>query len=68
MKVKTNLSPSELLVAGEGLKNLAKGQRERPLPLENNAEKELIRRVDSVFNTMAESFQSEISAILLDEE
>lgn len=67
MKVKTNLSPRELEAVGKGLTKLAKSQRERPFPTENNAERELLRRTNHAFDVMLESLQSEIADILLDD-
>lgn len=65
MKVKTNLTPTELRKVGLGLKKLADNQ-ENEIELENPAEKELIRRVDSLFDVAVNSLQEEVSRILLD--
>lgn len=68
MKVKTNLKPSELRKVGAGLQKLATQQQKNEIQLENPAEKELIRRVESVFDTAVNSLQSEVARILLDKE
>jgi hypothetical protein len=66
MKVRTNLRPEELALVGEGLKKLAKSQVEGKdeIVLENNAEEELVRRSDHLFDTMLNSLQDEVSNIL----
>lgn len=68
MKVRTNLSPDQLEHVADKLQTLAKSQRSASLPLENPAEKELIRRAEHVFDVMLESLQREVSRILLDKE
>jgi hypothetical protein len=68
MKIRTNLKPSELKRVGAGLQKLAEAQSTDEIELENPAEKEIIRRVNAVFDTMANSLQSEIANILLDKE
>jgi hypothetical protein len=68
VKVRTNLTPTELEHIGEKLQTLAKGQRDGSLSLENTAEKELVRRADHLFDTLLESLQSEIARVLLDKE
>ena len=66
MKVRTNLRPEELELVGEGLKKLAKSQTEGKdeIVLENNAEEELARKSDHLFDTMLNSLQDEVSNIL----
>ncbi len=64
MKVKTNLSPSELEHVGEKLVDLAKGQQETSYNAENSAEKELIRKFDHTFTVMLESLRDEFSRVL----
>jgi hypothetical protein len=68
MKVNTNLSPNELRKVGAGLQKLADKQQANEIVLENQAEKEVIRRVDAIFDTAVNSLQSEVSRILLDKE
>lgn len=68
MKVRTNLKPSELKRVGEGLQRLADKQTRDEIELENPAEKELIRQVDSIFDIMINSLQSEVARVLLDKE
>jgi hypothetical protein len=68
MKIRTNLKPSELKRVGAGLQRLADTQVKDEIQLENPAEKELIRQVESVFDVMANSLQSEVARILLDKE
>lgn len=67
MKVKTNLSATELNKVGQGLIKLSKSQQNE-IELENPAERELIRRVEAVFDTAVNSLQDEVSRILLDKE
>jgi len=67
MKVKTNLSPSQLRKVGAGLQKLADKQQNE-IELENPAEKELIRQVEAVFDTAINSLQKEVARILLDKE
>ena len=68
MKVKTNLTPDELEHVGDKLKMLAENQRVSSLPLENPAEKELMRRAEHVFDVMLENLQQEVSRVLLDKD
>lgn len=68
MKVRTNLKPSELRRVGVGLQKLAAAQQKNEIQLENPAEKELIRRVEAVFDTAMNSLQDEVARILLDKE
>jgi len=65
MKLRTNLTPKELNHVGEKLCTLAKSQRNKALPLENPAERELLRKAGYLFDTMLESLQSEIARVLL---
>ena len=67
MKVKTNLTAAELNKVGNGLIRLAKSQQTE-IELENPAERELIRRVEAVFDVAVNSLQDEVSRILLDKE
>jgi len=64
LKVTTNYSPHELETVSTGLRQLAKSQR-TALMTENNAEKELLRRSDSLLSQMLESLQGEYRNILL---
>lgn len=67
MKVRTNLSPNQLQHVANKLETLAKSQTSiKSLPLENNAEKELVRRADHSMDVMLENFQKEVSRILLE--
>lgn len=65
MKVRTNLSPGQLQHVAKKLETLAKSQTKKSLPLENPAEKELMRRADHSMDVMLENFQKEVSNILL---
>jgi len=67
MKVKTNLTSTELDKVGHGLIKLAKSQQSE-IELENPAERELIRRAEALFDTAVNSLQDEVSRILLDKE
>lgn len=67
MKVKTNLTPTELNKVGMGLLKLAKSQQTE-IQLENPAERELIRRTESIFDLAVNNLQDEVSRILLDKE
>lgn len=67
MKVKTNLTPNELDYIGNKLQELAKSQQGHSLTLENDAERELLRKASYLFDFMLESLQKEVSNILLDE-
>jgi hypothetical protein len=64
MKVRTNLSPSELHKVGTGLQVLAKKQQPSEIVLENVVEKHLIAKVDSLFATFAASLNREIMDIM----
>lgn len=68
MKVRTNLQPHEQEAVGKGLQALAKGQRkkEKPYVPENQAEREILRQMDSALDTMLESLQAEFADILID--
>lgn len=66
MKVATNLTPDELEHVGGKLVALAKSQRGAALPLENPAERELIRRAEHTLDVMLESLQKEVARALLD--
>lgn len=68
MKVRTNLTPSELEKVSKGLKKLAEKQQLNEIELENPAEKELMRRVDALFDTAVNNLQAEVARILLDKE
>lgn len=68
MKIKTNLRPSELKKVGEKLQKLADLQTRDEIELENPAEKEMMRQVDSLFDLMANNLQAEVAKILLDKE
>lgn len=68
MKIRTNLTPSQLDKIAKGIKKAANKQRVRPYKPENNAEKELLRRADSVFDMMLGSLQDDIADILLDKD
>ena len=64
MKVRTNLSPTELEHVGEKLVDLAKGQKETSYRTENLAEKELLRKFDHTFTVMLENLRDEFSRVL----
>ena len=67
MKVRTNLTPRELITTGRGLTALGKSQQHvRVFPTENNAERELLRQSNHTLDVMLESLQHELAAILLD--
>ena len=66
MKIRTTLSPEALDALSKGIKIAADKQRRRPYISENNAEDELLRRADGAFDTMLDSLQEEVAAILLD--
>jgi hypothetical protein len=68
LKIKTNLSPDQLEHVADKLQTLAKSQRSAALPLENPAEKELMRRAEHAFDVMLESLQKEVARTLLDKE
>ena len=60
MKVKTNLTAIELDTVAKGLAELSKRQL-KAYPTENDAEVEILKEVDSLFNTMLTSLQDEIA-------
>lgn len=68
MKIRTNLTPNQLDLISKGIKVAADRTRVREYIPENNAESELLRKVDTVFDTMLDSLQDEISSILLDKD
>lgn len=68
MRVRTNLTASELEKVSKGLKKLAEKQQLNEIELENPAEKELMRRVDALFDTAVNNLQDEVARILLDKE
>jgi hypothetical protein len=68
MKIKTNLSPRVLSKIAKGISIAADKQRQRPYVPENNAESELLRKADSAFDTMLNSLQEDVAALLLDKE
>lgn len=65
MKVRTNLTASELETVGKGLVKLSRKQRNKPVVLENNAEKELLRQANHALDIMLHSLQTEVANILL---
>ncbi|NJL53707.1 hypothetical protein HC928_00280 [bacterium] len=65
MKVKTNLKPSELMKVGAGLQKLAKKQTSE-IVFENPAEKEVVRRVESLFDIAVNNLQDEVARVLLE--
>ena len=65
MKVKTNLTPAELDLVSKGLSKLAEKQRSESVTFENNAEEELFRKADRLFETMIDNIQVDVSALLL---
>ena len=68
MKVKTNLSSRELDLVGKGLQLLAKSKvKAKKYPLENPAERELLRQVEVVLSSTFDSLQESISSTLLDD-
>lgn len=68
MRVRTNLTASELEKVSKGLQKLANQQHVNEIELENPAEKEIIRQVEAVFDVAVNSLQDEIARILLDKE
>lgn len=66
VKIRTNLTSAELEKVAKGIKIAADKQRRRPYIPENNAEAELLRKADGVFNTMLDSLQDDIAAVLLE--
>lgn len=68
MRVKTNLSPQELDRVGKGLRLLAKSKtKAKKYPLENPAERELVRQVEVALSSTLDSLQESISSTLLDD-
>lgn len=67
MKIRTNLSTIQLDKISKGIKVAAESQL-RPYVPENNAEKELLRKVDSALDTMLDSLQESFASILLDKD
>lgn len=67
MKVKTNLTPKELEAVAKGLTKLAEHQHP-PLVPQNNAEDELLRKADLIFDQFLENLQDSISASLFSKE
>lgn len=65
MRVKTNLTPSELDLVSKGLKRLADKQREESVVFENNAERELFRRSNRLFEDMLDNVQEDIAKLFL---
>jgi hypothetical protein len=63
MKVKTNLTPGELELVSKGLAKLAETQHPPYVP-ENNAETELLRKADSIFDQFVDFIQDDISKVL----
>jgi hypothetical protein len=64
--INTNLTPRELEQVGKGLVGLAKSQRTKAFPVDNQAEKELLRKLDHTLSVALESLQEEFTSILLD--
>jgi hypothetical protein len=64
--IKTNLTPSELEQVGKGLVGLAKSQRAKAFPTDNQAEQELLRKIDSTLSVALDSLQEEFTRVLLD--
>lgn len=65
IKIRTNLTPEELEEVAKGIKVAADKQRRRPYKPENNAESELIRKADSMFQLMLDSLQDDVAEVLL---
>lgn len=61
--IDTNLTPEELELLSKGLAKKAQEMRDEIQP-ENQAEKELFRRVDGVFKQFLDNLQDEIASIL----
>lgn len=68
MKVRTNLTAAELEKVSKGLRKLADKQQVNEIQPENPAEKEMMRRVDALFDTAVNNLQAEVARILLDKE
>lgn len=68
MKVQTNLTALELEKVSKGLQKLASQQLSNEIELENNAERELIRLSEAVFDTALSNLQAEVARILLDKD
>lgn len=68
MKVKTNLSPTELRKVGVGLQKLADKQQQSEIVLENAAERDLIARGEAVFDFALASLLREVDSVLLEKE
>lgn len=68
MKLRTNLTPEQLQALAKGLKQAADKSSRRPYKAENNAESELLRKADAVFDDMLDSLQEDVAAILLDKD
>lgn len=66
MKIRTNLSPNQLDIISKGIKAAADKQRVRAYTPENNAEAELLRKSDRLFDMLLDSLQEDVSEILLD--
>ena len=66
MKIRTNLTPNQLEKVSKGIKIAAAKQRSRPYVPENNAESEMLRKADGVFELMLDSLQEDIAEVLLD--
>lgn len=64
MKIKTNLSTTELLRISKGLEKAAcKKCEDTPASLANPAEESLVREVGASFSQMIDSLQEEFSSI-----
>lgn len=66
MKLKTNLTATELELVSKGLKRLA--QHTNEITPENSAEAEISRKLDGLFDTMVNSLQDEFSRVLLEKD
>jgi len=64
LKVRTNLSPSELEQVGTGLLELSKSQLTHEYVPENNAEKELLRKTKIVFQSFLDDLQDQFASVL----
>lgn len=64
MKLRTNLGPTQLERIAKALKSVDQGKEFVP---ENDAERELLRQADQVYDLFCESLSLELKKILLEE-
>lgn len=68
MKLRTNLTPSELRKVGLGLQKLADKQLPNEIELENAAERKLISDAEKVFELAMTNLTDEIDRITLEKD